>query len=423
MKITRYFTNIRYTIPLIIVIILYITVATFLPLNQEGEIGLEAIRALGVTDIYKTPVFIILISMLIINIMICTYHRLGPTWRLVSHPNIRRSLESIKNEKHYTANIGIDEILAKIKKAGYSVTSEDTKYAFAQKGVLCRWGATITHIGLIIVLLAGIAKGIWGSVGTMKIFSGYEKDVYYDWNKKDFLPLGFKIKADKVSVTYHTPRVYLGLYDLEKGRELDDMELNIGEEKKLVLGGQTYTVLAKEFLYDAAVDPAGMVNMLSDLLGNPAVIVKINDGIEDYFFCLFNDSSKNKVTPESRVQPILLDSKVVMDKAEAYVTLDGGESVYINANTASIYNGRSIYLADIGRDQFHNKWLGLQLVYDPTINFVWFGFAVMMIGVICSFYISHKRIWLYDDGDKIYLTGNVLGNRPGFKNELEGYVS
>ena len=72
------------------------------------------------------------------------------------------------------------------------------------------------------------------------------------------------------------------------------------------------------------------------------------------------------------------------------------------------------------------EYTGLQVTKDPGVWIVWFGCALMISGLIISFFFSHQRIWVrfprgeipFPGGD-IVLAGSANKNRIGFERTLQ----
>ena len=63
-------------------------------------------------------------------------------------------------------------------------------------------------------------------------------------------------------------------------------------------------------------------------------------------------------------------------------------------------------------------YTGLQVAKDPGVWVVWTGCALMVLGSMVAFFLSHRRLWvtLRPVGDKvgIMVAGNAHRNQPAF---------
>jgi cytochrome c biogenesis protein len=61
---------------------------------------------------------------------------------------------------------------------------------------------------------------------------------------------------------------------------------------------------------------------------------------------------------------------------------------------------------------------GLMARTSPGSGAIWIGFAVTTLGLLLSFYITHRRLWVVVDARAITLAGISSGNRASFEREL-----
>jgi cytochrome c biogenesis protein len=69
-------------------------------------------------------------------------------------------------------------------------------------------------------------------------------------------------------------------------------------------------------------------------------------------------------------------------------------------------------------DYQQKQYTGLQVKKDPGVWVVWLGCALLVLGSIAAFSLSHRRLWARIEPDgtgaKILLGGNAHRNQPGF---------
>jgi len=67
---------------------------------------------------------------------------------------------------------------------------------------------------------------------------------------------------------------------------------------------------------------------------------------------------------------------------------------------------------------------GLQVAKDPGVNIVWLGCAMMVIGLVMAFFLSHQRVWVRlapgaDGRVEVVLAGSASRNRLAFEKRFE----
>jgi cytochrome c biogenesis protein len=60
---------------------------------------------------------------------------------------------------------------------------------------------------------------------------------------------------------------------------------------------------------------------------------------------------------------------------------------------------------------------GLQIKADPGVPIVYLGFALLMMGVVMS-YFSHSQIWALQSGDRFYIGGKTNRAQVSFEREI-----
>ena len=71
------------------------------------------------------------------------------------------------------------------------------------------------------------------------------------------------------------------------------------------------------------------------------------------------------------------------------------------------------------------EYTGLQVAKDPGVWVVWIGCALLILGLIVSFFFSHQRVWVRipkGPGKEIVLAGSTSKNRVGFEKVFQQLV-
>jgi cytochrome c biogenesis protein len=115
---------------------------------------------------------------------------------------------------------------------------------------------------------------------------------------------------------------------------------------------------------------------------------------------------------------------------EARVTvIDGNlhQNDSITVNKPFTYKGMSFFLDSFDADGVNRdgkaSWVALRVRSDPGVPIVWIGAATTFTGLIVSFYIPHKRIWIKKSGEIILLGGKTTKNTLSFSREFERIVT
>jgi cytochrome c biogenesis protein len=77
--------------------------------------------------------------------------------------------------------------------------------------------------------------------------------------------------------------------------------------------------------------------------------------------------------------------------------------------------GVPVRLNDIG-DEFTT---GLEVAADPGIWVVWTGFALILFGLYCNFFMCYRRIYLLRTSVGVLVAGTSSRNKEAFREEFE----
>jgi cytochrome c biogenesis protein len=142
--------------------------------ERFGESVTAWLEKFGITDIFHTPFFLILVSLLAINLLAASLQRVFPRaiskWRsrlaTLSEEDMARQPLQWNCKLKCDAGLLLNALESKLRKAHYRVLRQRNELA-AQRGKVGVLAAGVTHIGLI-TLLSGATITSWTG------FSGFE---------------------------------------------------------------------------------------------------------------------------------------------------------------------------------------------------------------------------------------------------------
>ena len=59
---------------------------------------------------------------------------------------------------------------------------------------------------------------------------------------------------------------------------------------------------------------------------------------------------------------------------------------------------------------------------DPGVWIVWLGSALLIVGLIVSFFFSHQRVWVRKTPREIILAGTASKNRLAFEKTFQKWA-
>jgi cytochrome c biogenesis protein len=177
------FSTVKLTIVLLSLIAFSILLGAWCP--QESQSGQEKmieqfgpdkaywLTKLGISDIFHSPFFLALIALLSINLVVASFQRVFPRLSLLKVPlpflerqNVLRLPVSREVIAVTSAESAQEELSSRLRRLGYSVRWQ-ANLMTAEFGKIGRLAPTITHIGLLTLLL-GVTITSWTG------FSGFK---------------------------------------------------------------------------------------------------------------------------------------------------------------------------------------------------------------------------------------------------------
>jgi cytochrome c biogenesis protein len=111
---------------------------------------------------------------------------------------------------------------------------------------------------------------------------------------------------------------------------------------------------------------------------------------------------------------VLLISRDGREPAGSWILIDRD----FHGNKIENYHVRVLHATRI-------PYTGLQVKQDPGVWLVWLGFAAMLVGIGLTYYVSHRKLWVWAAADapgkgetKIVIAGRTNRNEISFEQEF-----
>ena len=429
-----FFRSLKLTISLLILLAILSIIGTVITQNATRaeyiqRYGIDLYNVLNffdLFDMYHSLWFSAILLLLVINLIACSLNRFPGVWRQVFHGYGPRGLEdSMLKPLSYAERIRIqnpieakeeEEIRSYLKKwfkTPKRIEGESFTTLYSEKGGFSRLGVYITHLSLLIVLIGGLAGSFYGFRGHVEIFEGGSVNQIFLRIKDEEIPkpLGFSIRCDDFKITYYDlqrPEKHVKEYTslltvLENGKEALQTTVKVNHPlhyKGLAFYQSTYGALHDVTL---GVQERGKKEkvLLKALEGEDVQIPNSNAFI-----------------------------RVVKYVPQVHNFGEGVQMVLFGPNQAPkpfwVLKQKSGFIPQGENDEYiftlegviSKEYTGLQVTKDPGVWVVWFGCALMIFGLIVSFFFSHQRVWVRipkRSGGEIILAGSTHKNRLGFE--------
>jgi cytochrome c biogenesis protein len=442
-KIYRQLTSIKLAIIIVILLGVVSLIAIFLeeyfPVNmmnweklysqKMGLVKFEIFKFFGVFDPYHSFWFQILLFGLVLNIIFCTWDRTRGFLKIAFRPTFRDSATSLENLKnHATIKIAAEAtetaatVQSILKKRRFKIFKNDTPHFYASKGGYSRIGFVLFHIGLIAGVLGGLVISRWGSTEYLWGRKGdilTPKDAHFSVRVDDF-----QIKTNEKGQV----KDYLAtLTVIENGQEVQQKVVEVNFP--LRHGGYTFY---QSSYREAPGDFSSFQLKLQRVAGDTLITAAFREKSEiPAWQCAI---TVLEFVPDFRVSGDTIYSASSEPRNPAIqvrVEEPGLEPTahWIFKNFPDFHQRQEgnvkVQFVDLGSDS--QIFTGLQVSRKPGTWLVWLGLAAMTLGLLLSFYIFHRRIWVVVEAEtagktKIHLGGSINKNEFQFNQEFTEIV-
>ncbi|MDD3996822.1 MAG: cytochrome c biogenesis protein ResB [Sphaerochaetaceae bacterium] len=195
LKTHKFLSSLGFAIVLLILIAAFIVIGTVIPQHLDASYYLERYGSFGklivaadLDTAYSSPIFMVLAALFTINLVLCTFRSLKGQLSLS-----RRTFSTVGE----AGGIHVHQVDCKSAQQYFTnkrYTIEKTEEGFrASTYTWGVWGATIVHIGIIIIMIGGVIGAATAQESSMNLLPGNE--IYFD-------DKGFSLRLDDFSMTF-----------------------------------------------------------------------------------------------------------------------------------------------------------------------------------------------------------------------------
>lgn len=387
---------------------------------RYGEFWGNLFLKLGLTHAYSSIWFATLIVLTVVSLIICSLQRLIPLHRTLVRPQVWKLPHFIRRQDVVIEVEGdLPSVEAKLIGRGYKLL-RDREVAYGDKGRLSRYGPYIIHIGLIIVAAAGFAKALPG----------------WDISKDVWIPDGQTVKVPETNFALTNHKFTMELYPngsparyatdtsvVVDGREVARKEIEVNHP--MAYGGwEIYQAsfrqepgVAQIKVMDAAARQP--VTTIALDLRQPEAEYPIGDQLKLAVRSYYHDFAVDPVSKEGTNASFEVKNPVLMAE---FITAGTGQVVGRTAlillakGAEPVFEG-PLYLEV---DRVDTRWYtALKLHKDLTTPIMYFGLAVVMAGMMITFFLFHWQVWARAENGRVLVGARAYKNRFGLKQELK----
>jgi cytochrome c biogenesis protein len=387
--------------------------------DRYGESTANLFQILAITpDMYTSVWFLCLLGLLAINLIVCSFDRFPGVWRQIKADNLATPLarlEKMTPQLQWHSENPLEPTTSALKSTlktqGWKASErKDDKgiLLFAQKGALTRTGVYIVHTSLLVIFIGAIIGSIWGFKASIMLPETRTTDKVYSSDTRAAIDLGFEVRCDLFNIEFYDngmPKSYRSqLAILENGKV-------VTEKTILVNAPLTYKGIT---FYQSSYEPYQEFKIT---LTNKKTGLKETEIIPFQKQYAFEKSGIRLgiINAETRGQSV--------GRMKVWLTDDQGEpSLFWMNDGEQVTVERAKNSYTVSAKQMYAT--GLQVAKDPGVWTVYAGCALMIIGLIVAFFMSHQRLWIFvhegnDGKTSILMTGNANKNKAGFIKTFE----
>lgn len=430
-----FFSSVTLSILVLIGLAITSIIGTVLQQGKEPEFYLQnypstgkIIQMFNLGDMYHSWWFQVLLALLLINITFCSIKRLPHAIKQMKDrdPLFEGRPVALHERRELSVKgdvAGVAEKLSALlgKKLGAVAREEKdgSVYLMASKGSFSRMGVYVTHSSLFLFALGALIGSQWGFKGAVNIVEGRSVTEVYDRSTDQMTPIGFEIRCDEFKLEHYPdgrPRDYLSkLTVLENGVEVVKKQIEVNDP--LIHRGY--------YFYQSSYEPVGLKSikatvagpdrriMISSALLSPEVTsIRLSDGNELVLADLWKDN-RDRGAPMGVILGIARDGNL-MDRGVAFA-----------ADPRQAWWPVGSYQVRLDEVNWR-YYTGLQVARDPGVPVVWAGCILITIGLLISFFMSHRRVWVKvasKAGGQVTVqaVGNASRNRIAFERWFEEF--
>lgn len=416
---------------------------------------------LGLSHTYESWWFIGLLVMIGTSLVICSLDRVLPLYRALKKQQIRKHHQFLLRQKAvYEGTLDrnaadwVSEFGDALKRKGYRIHKDETGTALlAEKNRFSRWGPYINHIGLILFLLAILARSIpgWQLDGYVSIPDGDTVQIadtnYYVKNEKftvDFYTdeeLPEKLKGSARAKMYETAAVlYKCVQDC--GDPLKEPVLEEIKKHSIIVNSPLTFDGIKLYQFDFNLTPR--LNAVHPILEDKATGEKYGpfylpmkdaelhhelgpytlDLYANYMeFALGDDGKPTTLSRDPNAPAFVFTVKGpgLKPEGEPYIYFPmQKDKVRFAQDTINrdLADKIEIHVDGMENVEFSEATTVLNIRVDRAVPYLWVGAVFSMLGLIMGSYWQHRRVWLRVDDGKLALGAHTNKNWFGMRSDV-----
>jgi cytochrome c biogenesis protein len=382
----------------------------------------KLILALNFTDMYHSWWFQLLLALLLVNTLVCSFRRLPSALRLMRREQLCYTPELQKRKLRTSWKVdaaNCDLVGETLRKEFGNVDAEKVEETtgapterrwFAQKQRWARMGPYVAHISLALFFLGGLIGARYGMKGYVTITEGTAKSSV-NLRSGGSLELPFEVACLKFELHKYPdgrPSDYLSYLEVRQdGRVIQTKTIEVNDPLiqdgiffyQSNYGGSDGGALLNIF------DREGNTLIQSRLLAEEQMVRLPGSKLSLEVLATFEDM--NGYGPAAELVLVSTEAGGHEHVGNAFFAFKRLPDYDKRRNAEHI-----VTLVDIKPPK---RYTGLQVAKDPGVPLIWAGSCLLILGTMVSSFASHRRVWVALEGDELTLAGLAAKNKEGFE--------
>jgi cytochrome c biogenesis protein len=430
-RVWNFFISVKLAIVTLIVLAVTSILGTIVEQNQPPEKyhliyedwAFALMDRINLFDMYHSVWFLLMLVLFTVNLSCCTIDRFPKMLKVVRNPRTKldESLEkTLSLTDRWKRKGTLPEWAGKYAEALSSsfakpkVTEVDGQvHLYSETGVASRFGVYVTHLSIIIIFIGAIVGVRFGFKGYVNIPEGDSVTQIPVRGGNAIQDLGFTVRCNSFRLeTYPSgqPKAYMSdLSVIDGGRET--LRKTIVVNDPLQYKGIWF--------YQSSYGQAGGATA--------KVAVARSDGTPMGGLAL-GPNEPVPIDGYGIIRGVNYDENYQGNGPALQVVVEKpgqlSAAFWLLQRRPALDRQRADSLVFSFGGLSSKMFTGLQVAKDPGVNIVWLGCALMVIGLIMAFFLSHQRIWIrLAQGTagrvEVVLAGSSSRNRLAFEKRFE----
>jgi len=438
-------SSLKLTLTLLILIALLAIVGTFIPQQENAPefarllspTAVSILHSLQLFDIYHSLVFYVLLGLLSVNLIVCSWKRFPASLRQFTSspfPGPAGLYDGLPPEQILISDAGREDVAkrveallrGKFRRIEKDDSREGTTVFFGDRGRFSLFGVYAVHLSILVMIAGTLVGSLWGLNAYMNLVEGGTADAASIRGGKGTRNLGFSVRCDRFTVDFYengAPKTYRS-------------DLSFIKDGKVVFQGPVLVNHPLEFggvrfyqaSYGSVSDGRAFITVTGKTLKEKGFMISVGDvfdipGSDAKVEVLRVEDNLMNMGPAAKIRVRSAATDVqfwIFQHIDEIKESNPGLMDEVPLFNPGLFKPYVFALVRVEQQYY----TGLQVARDPGVPLVAGGGLLMIAGLVVIYFVFHHRLWLRIDTVKgrtrISVAGRSNRNAASMKRLLDG---